>query len=375
MTTEINELSKKTLGSYIRKAHMDAVTRSNHRSQDVADHRDSGYNSPRIKQRIATADRKIDNRETGTTRAVKRLTKESNMLSFKQFVNEELETEQNFITEMCIELVGGEENYGTLDELSRKTLSSYIIKASDKLGHKEYYNGVGAHRGDFETSHAGAAGVKYGKRLKREIVNKYSGINSAAKKLAKEDFDAILKMVEDSTELNELSKKTLGSYIVKASDKLGHKEYYNGIGAHRGDFEINHAGAAGVKYGKRLKREIVNKYSGIRNATKRLTKESTELRAPVSASIEPYKDAHSLHDKAEQHRQIAKQAEHRYFNGGDEVDRVIYHAHMAKHHQLMGEHAHHTDSPEAVKAHEKSVSKNARAIRAAVETNFKKWTE
>jgi len=79
-STQIDELSKKTLGSYIRKAHADSVTKSNHRAQDVADRRDYGYksgNTSRYDKRIATADRKLDNREVGTRRAVKKLTTES----------------------------------------------------------------------------------------------------------------------------------------------------------------------------------------------------------------------------------------------------------------------------------------------------------
>jgi len=265
------------------------------------------------------------------------------MLSFKNFIAEETQAELDLITEMAVAVVGGEENYGTLDELSKKTLRSYINKSAYSAA--GYSAGVALNSMKVNSSKKDNSASKLGRRL--------MGINDASRRLAKEDFDAILKMVEESTELNELSKKKLANYIDAATN----------------DVKMRLHKAMNSSYVKGHLPKPFKRTHNIQKAARKLTKESTEMKAPVLASVEPYTDAHSLHDKAEQHRQIAKQAEHRYFNGGDDVDRVIYHAHMAKHHQFLENHANHTESPETAATHRKMKLRNMKHIGSVAEGN------
>lgn len=82
-----------------------------------------------------------------------------------------------------------------LDELSKDTLAKYIMKSADKIGHHNFWGGVTSDIMNKEYHFQKAA-------------NRKQGINLAVKKLAKEDVD----------QLDELSKKTLKSYIHRAMD-------------------------------------------------------------------------------------------------------------------------------------------------------------
>ncbi len=335
------------------------------------------------------------------------------MLSFKNFIAEEAQAELDLITEMAVAVVGGEENYGTLDELSKATLFNYTVKNQEHqakmraskdhlsatrsaLSNIDHYalHPRGRNGGEVRTASDNMFDAihDHEKKLNRKIGKRQYNLYKAGMKLTKEDFDTILKMVEDSTELNELSKKTLGSYMVKAASSLGDHAHNLGHAKAKRDetdrFLNRHmsygdkdkvakmVGSPSIDDTNKIHHKIAKRMFGIKQSTKRLTKESTEMKAPVLASVEPYNDAHSLHDKAEQHRQIAKQAEHRYFNGGDEVDRVIYHAHMAKHHQFLEDHANHTESPETAATHRKMKLKNMKHIGSVAEGNggSKPWS-
>jgi hypothetical protein len=125
---QIDEISKTTLGSYVKRASQDAVTKA----MKYASNRDeSGKESGTLK--------KISDRESGIRKASDRLTKE--------------EVEQ-------------------IDELSKKTLGSYIKKSSDSLDTHSYMAGKS---GDDED---------YIKSLKRK-----QGINKATDRLTKEEVD------------------------------------------------------------------------------------------------------------------------------------------------------------------------------------------
>lgn len=108
----------------------------------------------------------------------------------------------------------------TLDELSKKTLSNYIVKASLDRSNVAYASGI-----DDRAAMANKGATKkmfQDRALKgwRKDIKRGKGITRAVGKLAKEET------------LDELSKKTLGSYVKKASDRrstdsysAGHHEY------------------------------------------------------------------------------------------------------------------------------------------------------
>ena len=203
------------------------------------------------------------------------------------------------------------ENFEQLDELSKKTLGSYIKKASDKVFSVSM--GAGHALGGRDYS-----GDKEGQRKER-IYNKgfdksYKRTNSikrAADKLTKESvdtealiasivnskpsefmsgfesvmFDKITDLIngkkdelastlfkepeiKESEDIQELSKKTLGSYINKAAgDGIDHAERFG----YKTGKKDSIAGSGDGDFKKAFKR-----ITGIKQAVKKLTKEDTE---------------------------------------------------------------------------------------------------
>jgi hypothetical protein len=190
---ELDELSKKTLGSYVKKAAGDAVTKA-YRAGDVRD-KDSGKNYM-----------KALGRQIGISTATSKLAKE--------------EVEE-------------------LDELSKKTLGSYVKKASRNLAGREYKRGA----------EKDASMSNLQKSYKRDM-----GIAKAVDKLTKEEVE----------ELDELKKSTLGSYVKKAStNQIGNTA---AVLANKNDSETD-----------RARKRMGNRMSGIAKATDRLTKEEADL--------------------------------------------------------------------------------------------------
>ena len=155
-----------------------------------------------------------------------------------------------------------------IDELSKKTLGSYIKKASTDVHNKGYQ--------------AGNAAPKYGygdDKFKKPIfksIKRQVGISKATDKLVKKDQD-----------LQELSKETLGSYIKKASHDAATKSAATGRYAERatkvkdetkkGDYSNYQQGkkddaTADNMFGKSWKRR-----KGIAKAVDKLTNEDLSL--------------------------------------------------------------------------------------------------
>lgn len=95
-----------------------------------------------------------------------------------------------------------------LDELSKKTLASYLDKSTTRLAGNAYDAGQGpnfaVHPKDRE---------KVGKDVRRKMFNTMKGVQTIAKRMANEDVDYEL----DEEQLDELSKQTLGKYVDKAA--------------------------------------------------------------------------------------------------------------------------------------------------------------
>lgn len=179
----LNEISKETLGRYIRKANRSHAFHSSERDlkndnvnqlqrmrHDTNDDnaRDSIWNAADIMRKQARKhDRKVDNREMGIARAVNRLTKE--------------ETEP-------------------LDELSRKTLASYIKVAS---------HGDNRTKKSLEGASAALETFRPHERMMNPVVdriyrikkNRKTGIERASDKLAKEETSLVSESIK---KLNEL---------------------------------------------------------------------------------------------------------------------------------------------------------------------------
>lgn len=106
-----------------------------------------------------------------------------------------------------------------LDELSKKTLASYATKASSS-SHKNSTSNLSS-RAAYKLA---TNGEDDGEKEDRKSFMRSKGIATAIKKLTKENAELMgLELSEE--ELDELSKKTLGSYINKASRSLRNAEH------------------------------------------------------------------------------------------------------------------------------------------------------
>lgn len=97
-----------------------------------------------------------------------------------------------------------------LDELSNKTLASYIGKAADQRD----YMIKGAQKHDELRKQGKAQSKTLGNNYRKAAVKRQNGIFWATRKIADKHNPSVFKTEE--TELTELSKKTLGNYVKKA---------------------------------------------------------------------------------------------------------------------------------------------------------------
>ena len=144
------------------------------------------------------------------------------------------------------------EDFDQLDEISKKTLGSYVKKASSDMANNAYALGA---RDPLRKPGS------WNKAFKRK-----AGIEKATDRLAKEEVEQI----------DELSKKTLGSYINKSASDISHIQR-----------EIGSVGTKSPEY-KGLSKMRKNRYDGIATAVKKLTKEEVEndeVHWPVLARI------------------------------------------------------------------------------------------
>jgi hypothetical protein len=170
---QIDELSKQTLGSYVKKAEADrddSIKRYN------SDERDAQGNKIRDKD-LSPARKAID--KMMFKRSDKRIAglKTANAKLAKEEVEE-------------------------LDEISKATLGSYVKKAGKQATKFEVDFEKGRDKGTYNFSSLDKAG-------KRQ-----AGISKAVDKLAKEEVEQI----------DELTKATLGSYVKKVSDDISKRD-------------------------------------------------------------------------------------------------------------------------------------------------------
>jgi uncharacterized protein YigA (DUF484 family) len=189
---ELDELSKKTLGSYVKGASQDIATKSaatgryaeraNKASDDMKKTGDYSQYTQKRKD-DETADKMFNKswkRRLGVAKAVDKLTKE----------------EQE------------------LDELSKKTLSSYVKKAgADNLS-----LGVGLSRAANDSDNF--RGSRNLKTLGRKASNRTVGINRAADKLTKEEVELDEAKMEAAVEKTQADINHAQKYM-KAADNHG----------------------------------------------------------------------------------------------------------------------------------------------------------
>ncbi len=141
------------------------------------------------------------------------------------------------------------ESVEQIDELDKKTLGSYIKKAStNQIGNTAK---VLAGKNDPETE-----------RARKRMGQRMSGIAKATDKLTKEEAEQI----------DELSKKTLGSYVKKAKDDLGNRE----AEVTRNRYVDPRGVKDPVKHNNALLMKRANRRDNINKAVDKLTREQAE---------------------------------------------------------------------------------------------------
>jgi hypothetical protein len=130
-----------------------------------------------------------------------------------------------------------------LDELSKPTMGRYINKAKDSIDTASYRQG-----------HREALGGS-SKPLEKKLTKRHKGIETAVKKLTK----------EESEQIDELSKATMGSYINKAAERIGTKGVTAGLKI-----------AADEKSSGNFK-DMGKRQKGIAKAVSKLTKEEQDF--------------------------------------------------------------------------------------------------
>jgi predicted DNA-binding protein (UPF0251 family) len=130
-----------------------------------------------------------------------------------------------------------------LDEISKATMGRYINKAKDSIDMASYRQG-------HKEAHGSSS-----KPLEKKLTKRHKGIETAVKKLTKEDAEQI----------DELSKDTMGRYINKAATKMGSQGVTAGLKI-----------AADEKSSKNFK-DMGKREKGIKLAVNKLTKEEQDF--------------------------------------------------------------------------------------------------
>ena len=142
-----------------------------------------------------------------------------------------------------------------IDELSKPTIGRYINKAKNSID-------LTAWRQGYKEAGAGSPS----KHMEKKLSKRHKGIETAVKKLTK----------EESEQIDELSKATMGRYINKAATKMGSQGVTAGLKI-----------AADEKSSKNFK-DMGKREKGIKRAVNKLTKEDIDA---VKQMNESYKTA------------------------------------------------------------------------------------
>ena len=199
-----------------------------------------------------------------------------------------------------------------LDELSRQTLSSYVKKAG----------GTGTNSAAWHASSATRQGGPRGGPDARAEWDKAKrrgrGVEKAADRLAKEEVD-----------LQELSKKTLGNYIIRS---------HHDSGAREDEIKWRRGGGRDMEFPDKstdqLRHDTKKRRKGMYKAVDKLTKEETNLQELSTRTLNNY-IAHSAASMGyHKHQKGAHQGYRRYDDPQSEKDR---HDKAIDHHDKMGD--------------------------------------
>ena len=299
----IDELSKATMGSYVKKASgaerpKNVMDPKNVPLTKIAAYQgdsETGHFGKRFNQATYDkAERLRKNRETGIKRAVDKLTKEEVEITeasvadvaktahlhvragkhdsihtaiqaavnthFPSSVHSSV-TRKKVAAQALSRIQSSNaskmksEEVEQVDEISKAMAGRYVKKAAASID-------LTAWRQGYKEAGAGNAS----KQLEKKLSKRHKGIETAVKKMTK----------EESENLDELSKGTMGSYINKAATKMGSQGVTAGLKI-----------AADEKSSKNFK-DMGKREKGIKLAVSKLTKEDIDA---VKKMNESYKTA------------------------------------------------------------------------------------
>lgn len=300
---QLDELSKKTMGSYVKKASgaeqpKNVMSPKNVPLTKIAAYQgdsETGHFGKRFNQATYDkAERLRKNRETGIKRAVDKLAKEEVEITeasvadvaktahlhvragkhdsihtaiqsavnthFPSSVHSSVTRKKvaaqalNRIKSMNKSKMTKEE-VEQVDEISKAMAGRYINKAKNSID-------LTAWRQGYKEAGAGSPS----KHMEKKLSKRHKGIETAVKKLTK----------EESEQIDELSKATMGRYINKAATKMGSQGVTAGLKI-----------AADEKSSKNFK-DMGKREKGIKRAVNKLTKEDIDA---VKKMNESYKTA------------------------------------------------------------------------------------
>jgi hypothetical protein len=139
-----------------------------------------------------------------------------------------------------------------INEVSKGTLGRYINKAKDSIDTASYRQG-------HKEAHGSSS-----KPLEKKLTKRHKGIETAVKKLTK----------EESEQIDELSKATLGSYVKKATNQAFSRGYSGDAMTVRGDMNRD---SEEEKAGEKNVHKAIKRVSGVTKAVNKLTQEEQDF--------------------------------------------------------------------------------------------------
>ncbi len=285
--TQLDEISKWKANAYLGSAVADLARSGQEHGRD--------YNKKKQTPEMQKNKRNVGNRQDGIRRAIQTLNKEEteqldeiSKNALHSYVKksqasrdsnaangdyDKARKRQSGINTAVKKLAKEE----TLNELSKKTLGSYIKKAKIELGNKAYLSGHDASSGSDprNSEYEQRVSNNSSKKLSKIVKKRDKGIDTAADKLSG-NARIIGTSMEEET-LNELSKKTLGSYIKKATNDATYHSFEAGRSSEAGDH----------KNSLKSDKKAFSRQAGVEKATDKLVKEGMskdELRALIAKS-------------------------------------------------------------------------------------------
>jgi hypothetical protein len=203
------------------------------------------------------------------------------------------------------------EEVEVIDELSKKTMGSYVKKASGAEQPKNVMSPknvpltkIAAYQGDSETGHFGKrfnqATYDKAERLRK---NRSQGITRATDKLTKEEVEQV----------DEISKKTMGRYINKAKDSIDMTSYRSGI---KDGTAIS--SSTPYKSNNPLEKKLTKRHKGISMAVKKLTKEDIDTAKSMHESYKNTFDAALEHYNIKSPSELGEEKRKEFFNHVDQ---------------------------------------------------------